>query len=119
MRITLLATVLALAACSSQRSPAKEPTSMTQTTGVAVESGPASPGDPSGLTPESGVKATSGSGASPMEGGCPRGEPSPTAQDHASCVKSCRGMDSTVPLGSRCLSEAASCISRCQKFTPP
>jgi hypothetical protein len=113
------AVTLALGACSAPRSPTREPVSQTRTTGVSVESGPASPGDPVGSIPESdGVGVTSGAVASPMEGACPRGDPSPAATDLTSCAKSCRGMNDHVPLGSTCASRYASCTARCRALFP-
>lgn len=117
---SVTALVLAIAACGAASSRAKEPVSQTETTGVVVESGPAAPGDPTGMTTEgSGVTATSGAVASPMEGACPRGRPSRAATDLASCVKSCRGMDDQVPLGSRCTSQYASCMAECHASFKP
>jgi hypothetical protein len=113
------ALALALGACMAPRSAANEPVSQTRTTGVSVESGPASPGDPVGSIPESdGVSVTSGAVASPMEGACSRGDPSPAATDLTSCTKSCRGMNDHVPLGSTCTSRYASCTARCRTLFP-
>ena len=34
--------------------------------------------------------------------------------DRVSCLESCRGLDDTVPLGSRCLSQYADCSLKCE-----
>jgi hypothetical protein len=106
--------MLGVVACSGMRQPGAEPKSQTTTTGVVVESGPASPGDPMGNIPESSPKATSGSVASPMEGECPRGQLHADATDLASCIKGCRGQDQAVPLGSTCMSQWDSCALQCR-----
>jgi hypothetical protein len=106
--------MLVVVACGGMRRPADEPRSQTDTTGVVVETGPASPGDPMGNIPESSPKVTSGSVASPMEGECPRGEPHSDATDLASCVTSCQGQDQAVPLGSTCISQWQSCALQCR-----
>lgn len=105
---------LVVVACGGMRRPADEPRSQTDTTGVVVETGPASPGDPMGVAPESSPAATSGSVASPMEGECPRGEPHSDATDLASCIEGCRGQDQAVPLGSTCISQWQSCALQCR-----
>jgi hypothetical protein len=110
-------TLLVIAGCGGSQKPAKAPTSMTETTGVSMEGGPAAPGDPSGAVPEGSPKVTSGSVASPMEGGCERGEPRADASDLESCIDSCRGQNETVPLGSACLSQWESCVKQCRART--
>jgi len=108
--------VLALAACGGSGQPAKEPQSETRTTGVVVETGPASPGDPGGISSGSGgPTVTSGAPASPMEGECPRAKPPLTDYGRTECVKSCRGLDETVPVGSKCASQYESCTAQCNR----
>lgn len=112
------AVALTLVACAGNRSHANDP-SQTTTTGVSVESGPATPGDPTGITSSTGgVKATSPSTASPMEGACPEGQPNRLSIDLAACIDSCRGYDDTVQLGSSCISQYASCTSNCEAIFP-
>jgi len=108
------AAVLALAACSSSGQHAQEPSSRTSTTGVVVENGVRSPGDPMGNKPElSGTTVSSGAPASQMEGACPQGTPDPNAETAHDCIKSCQGLDEAVPAGSKCMSQYASCATKC------
>lgn len=119
MRNTLVCTlsgsavVLALAACGSARHRADDSSSRTNTTSVVVESGVRSPGDPMGNIPQVGGPTSSGGPASPMEGDCPRGDPDPNAESAHDCVKSCRGQDEAVPVGSKCMSQYESCVNQC------
>jgi len=114
---SVVALALALAACGGgSHQPASAPTapSQTTTTGATVDIGP-SAGAPPGIAPSGGtVTATSPSPASPMEGACPEGEPRGGMTDRVSCLESCRGLDDTVPLGSRCLSQYADCSLKCE-----
>lgn len=91
-------------------SPPVPPSSTSAPAGVG---GVGQGGDPSGAAPAQGSTVTSGAPASPMEGGCREGAPKSDAPDLAKCLDSCKGMDDTVPLGSRCISAKASCTSLC------
>jgi hypothetical protein len=104
---------LVLVACGASRRPADEP-STTTTTGVSVESGPATPGDPAGLTPSGGPSVNSAAPATPMEGNCPSGGAPVHARDRADCTRHCRGLDEAVPIGSRCVSSRVACEQDCE-----
>jgi len=94
------------------------PVPPTSTTAPAGTGGIGHGADPMGTFPtQGGMTVTSGAPASPMEGRCPEGSPRADATDREKCLDSCKGMDDTVPLGSRCISAKASCTSLCnQKF---
>jgi hypothetical protein len=49
-----------------------------------------------------------------MEGNCPSGGSLATATDRVDCLHHCRGLDETVPLGSRCASHRVACEAECR-----
>jgi hypothetical protein len=105
---------ISLVACVGNRSRASDP-SEASTTGASVnpvKSGPATP------WPNGGVEATSPAPASPMKGACPKGQPNRLSMDRTACIDSCRGYDETVQLGSSCISQYASCASKCEATFP-
>ena len=117
---SVVALALALGACGGGTYHRANAPSQTTTTGATVDVGP-SAGAPPGIASAPGtVTTTSSSPASPMEGACPEGEPRGGMTDRVSCLESCRGLDDTVPLGSRCLSQYADCSLKCEeKFSRP
>ena len=122
MKITLVSLVaiasFVLCACGEEgATPAKDPSSQDPTK-VDPSSVGANTPEPSG--PAEGIKPTSAAPASPADGGkCKSGAPSPKATTLDACLDSCKGMDSTVPPDSRCVSAKTSCASQCTaKFKP-
>lgn len=108
----VVVSALALACGASQPAPS--------TTAPAGTGGIGQGADPTGTFPVQGSTVTSGAPASPIEGNCRAGTPNVAATDLDKCLDSCKGMDDTVPPGSRCISAKASCTSQCNtKFTSP
>lgn len=112
MRVLLVMSCLALAACGENGAvPVKDPSSQDPTK-VDPSSVGGTTTEPS--APGSGLKPTSEAPGSPADGGhCKSGRPDVTADSLDKCLASCRGQDDTVPPGSRCISPAASCASQC------
>jgi hypothetical protein len=117
-RVLLLAipVALTLAGCGRKAPPARDATVRT-TSGIVTTSGPAQPGDPGGAEADVIETRPETEGpASPMVGSCKHGDPSPAARDLRACLKSCRGLDDQVPLGSRCVPAMDQCRAKCGKL---
>ncbi|MBS2015538.1 MAG: hypothetical protein JST00_21810 [Deltaproteobacteria bacterium] len=111
MQIKIASSIAALSASFALACGATPPAP--STTAPAGTGGIGQGADPTGTFPVQGPTVTSGAPASPIEGKCREGAPSAAATDLEKCMDSCKGMDDTVPLGSRCISAKASCTSQC------
>ncbi|MDB4940524.1 MAG: hypothetical protein JWP97_58 [Labilithrix sp.] len=123
MKITLslpvyaavLASINVLAACGDGGAgqPAKDPTKQETPTKVDPSSVGSPTPEPSG--PADGVVPATAGPATPADGGnCKSGNPRGDAKTIDTCLDSCKGLDDTVPPGSRCISAKTSCAMQCR-----
>ena len=111
-RLALAFCVAAMLGCGEEAAtPAKDPSSQDP---VKVDPSSVGANTPEPSGPAEGIKPTSEAPASPADGGkCKSGAPSPKATTLDACLDSCKGMDSTVPPDSRCISAKTSCAAQC------